>query len=626
MRMKRSSFVCLGAAGSKDSLVYQEIPGREGGEEFFLFFAAGSPLQESLLRTLFREAVSASRLGAPYHYFLKFIERFASLVAEAGTGDDPLVNALLLIQIRRGDDVHVLCNRDALLLHWDGALGAETRIDSLPGFIELPLGGPSDQRDLFRRSPADLFCLFHFTAADDHTLALVPSREFAERHTEAFRNCIFFPAFEIPQEAGLELPIERSIPVLHWRAGGCEKARMAIEAAGEHRRMRKPIAAAAAVAIAAVAAVVAFRAVGDRHAGGGDRAMLVAADVQGNGAAERTPGGTGNAAGASGAEAVSLAEAWASSYRAPVTSSPLVRDGMVFFGCRDGYLYACDAEGKLTWKYKAAGGIGASPLCVDDRIICADYSGQIFCLARESGSVKWRLRSGSKIVSSPIAAGNAVYAATTDGRVVAARLGDGSRLWQKKIGASIRATGAAGRNYVVAATTDGIVAKLDAAGSILWKVSIGGEIISSPACIEERGIVVLGGPDGAVHALSLATGESVWRFAAGSPVTGSPRVDEGVIYIGARNGSVYAIDLDGNERWHRDIGGAVLSKPLVTAGFVFITTYGSQLVALDTEAGTIIGRYRAGSPIYSSPASDGKRVYFGSNGGVFHALWLAPPA
>jgi len=635
MEMKRSSFVCLGEPGGKDSLVYQEIPGRDGGEEFFLFFAPGDPRQEPLLRAMFREAVSASRLGSPLHYFARVMETFGREPAFAAENDDPLEKALLLIEIRRGEEVNILCNRDAALVHWNGETCALAPFESVPGLRELALDGGRGQRDLFHRAPEDYFALYRFETSGFHTLALVPSRDFAERHEETLRNSIFFPSFEIPRETGIALPVERSFPVLHWRTAGRADARPApapaarIFAAAPRKGMprRLPLAAGAAAVVIAIAAALILRGGGDRAAVEAGRSSLVAVDAAEGTATEQTraaeapsPNGAGVRAGAV------LSEAWRKSFRAPVTSSPRVEGGTVYFGCRDGHLYAYGADGELKWKYRASDGVGASPLVTGGRVVCADYRGQLFCLDAAKGTPIWKISLGAKVVSSPAGGGDALYAATTDGRVVAVALRDGKRLWEKKIGASMRATPAAGRNYVVAATTDGALVKLDSSGKILWTAAVGGEILSSPLAIDEKEIVVVGAPNRAVEARSLATGKVAWKLAADSPVNGSPVLDGEAIYVGARSGSVYAVGLDGALRWRSGAGGAVLSKPVVSGGVVFVTTYGSQLVALDAATGEAVGRYRADSAIYSSPAVDGARVYFGSNGGVFRALWLVPPA
>ena len=75
-------------------------------------------------------------------------------------------------------------------------------------------------------------------------------------------------------------------------------------------------------------------------------------------------------------------------------------------------------------------------------------------------------------------------------------------------------------------------------------------------------------------------------------------------------------------KWRRAVGGAVLSKPLVMDDQVFVTHYGSKLVAVERETGEVSGEFKADSPIYSSPAYSGDRLFFGSNGGVFYVLNL----
>jgi len=635
MEMKRTSFVCFGAQGSKDALVYQEIPGRDGGEEFFLFFSPGEPEQEPILRTLFREAVSASRLGAPAHYFSRFLEQFKALAADAGGEWDILEGVLLMIEIRRGNDVHVLCNRDAVLVHGDGRTGRRDSGESLKGFSEVPLGRTKDQRDLFRRAPEDMFSLYRFTLAEgEHTVIVAPSSEFVARHDESLRNSVFFPSFEFPRDMGIELAASRSFPALHWKGGMAEESAALDErAVSGRKRVNVPL---LAVALAgAIAIVILFGSIvthDKSHGPEEPKALLGATD-----AAKKEKSDSGRAGGSSsvdenepaGAERArhfDLPEAWRRTFGAAVTSSARYCRGKVYFGCRDGYLYAFTPEGELAWKYRSGAGIGASPCCAEDRVICADYRGSLFCLDANSGKALWSFSTRSKIVSTPERSGDIVFAATTDGRAFAVRLGDGRKLWEKKLGTSIRANLAAGKDYVLVVTTDGTLVKLDRRGTIIWKTNVGAGVASSPACDEDRDLIVLGAKDGGVHGLSLSSGGRAWRFPANSAVDGSPLCGPDAIYIGSENGTLYSLSYDGTLRWKRDVGGAVRSKPLIAGVAVFVTTYTAELVAVDAASGEPAGEYRAASPIYSSPGTDGKRIFFGSNSGVFHAVRLGAPA
>jgi outer membrane protein assembly factor BamB len=634
MEMKRTSFVCFGAQGNKDSLVYQEIPGRDGGEEFFLFFSPGNAAQEPLMRALFREAVSTSRLGAPEHYFARFIEQFSALTGTAGADGDVIGDALIMIQIRRGDEVHLLCNRDASLVHWKGGPGWHNPVESLQGFSEIRLGSSHDQRDLFHRAPEDTLVLYRFTlGSGEHTLILAPSNDFVERHAESLRNSVFFPSFEFPREVGIELAVARSFPALHWRDGEREEATAAPErAVARARRLNVPLIAGA---IAASAAVVLFFGPLLRHRESEKpretHALLGAADVSkpdSTALAGTRRSGVRDATSAAvqdDAARLALAEAWRRQFGAAVTSSPRCYGGKIYFGCRDGFLYAFSSDGSLAWKYRSGAGIGASPCCVQGRVICANYRGDLFCLDANTGTVVWSLATGSKIVSSPQAGRDIIVVGTTDGRLVAVRPRDGGRLWEKKLGAAIWANPAVGSDCIVAATKDGALAKLDFRGKIVWKAHPGGGIFSSPLCIEEKGIVVFGTDDGFVNGYVLSSGARAWRFAAGSAVDGSPSRGENAIYIGAGNGKLHALSFDGTPLWQCAVGGAVRSKPAIIGSSVFVTTYGSRLVAVDAATGRPLGEFRAASPVYSSPESDGERIYFGSNVGVFHAVAIRAP-
>lgn len=632
--MKRTSLACFGAQGSKDSLVYQEIPGKDGGEEFFIFFSPGESGQEPILRTLFREAVSASRLGAPEHYFALFIDHFKTLAEAGGTDGDAMRDALIMIHIRRGGDAYLLCNRDASLVHWDGGGGWHNPIESLEGFNEIPLGDSIEQRDLFHRAPEDMFALYRFTIGKgEHTLILVPSNDFIAMHAESLRNSIFFPSFEFPREVGIELAVTRSFPALHWRGGDVEQA-----PPQEKRpvaRPKRPSAPVVAGAIAAALAIIVFfspflkhrKSDGPREAG----SYLAAEDNAKGDTTQSAAGKKGSAHDAKVLEEgdiegqLRLSEAWKAQFKDAVTASPRCRDGKVYFGCRDGYFYAFTIDGRLAWKYRSGAGIGASACCVGARVVCANYGGDIFCLDAKSGASIWSLATGSKIVGSPQAVGDMIVAGTMDGRLVAARLADGRKLWERKIGSSVWSSPAVGSDFIIAAAKNGSLMRYDGHGKLIWKTSVGGRILSSPLCIEDRDLVIFGSENGNVYGYAISSGKRVWRFAAGSEVDGSPANGQRAIFIGTAGGNLYALAFDGTQLWRCGVGGAVRSKPAIVGSLVFVTTYASRLVAVDSASGRTVGEYRASSPVYSSPESDGKRIFFGSNGGTLQAVWIKAP-
>jgi eukaryotic-like serine/threonine-protein kinase len=60
-----------------------------------------------------------------------------------------------------------------------------------------------------------------------------------------------------------------------------------------------------------------------------------------------------------------------------------------------------------------------------------------------------------------------------------------------------------------------------------------------------NGVVYVGAENGNVYALNAAYGAKLWSSTTGGYVASSPAVVNGVVYIGSHDGNVYAFDLAG---------------------------------------------------------------------------------
>ena len=68
----------------------------------------------------------------------------------------------------------------------------------------------------------------------------------------------------------------------------------------------------------------------------------------------------------------------------------------------------------------------------------------------------------------------------------------------------------------------------------LWRVEVGGRVNSAPAVVD--GVLYVGAANGGVFALDIATGSQVWQFNANNPISSSPAVVDGSVYVGSDNG------------------------------------------------------------------------------------------
>ena len=76
-------------------------------------------------------------------------------------------------------------------------------------------------------------------------------------------------------------------------------------------------------------------------------------------------------------------------------------------------------------------------------------------------------------------------------------------------------------------------------------------------------------------------GTRLWYFNAGKQINSSPRIDSGLLYFGAVDGNIYALDAEkGNAVWFFPTNGPISSSPAVSNNIVYIGSLDNGLYAL----------------------------------------------
>ena len=82
-----------------------------------------------------------------------------------------------------------------------------------------------------------------------------------------------------------------------------------------------------------------------------------------------------------------------------VASSPAELDGIVYFGCKDEYLYAVDSKtGEEKWKFKA-GDWGDNVFISDGVVYLNSFDGNLYAIDSKTGEEKWKVKAGDWISS-----------------------------------------------------------------------------------------------------------------------------------------------------------------------------------------------------------------------------------
>lgn len=341
--------------------------------------------------------------------------------------------------------------------------------------------------------------------------------------------------------------------------------------------------------------------------------------------------------------------AWRFETHGPVRSTPVMRDGTVFFGSTDGHLYALDAEGgSLKWAFRAGDAVASSPAIVDDFVIFGDRTNTYWALDRETGAVRWSFATGPDKslawglegwdyhTASVTIDGQRAYFGSGDGGIYAVDWRTGEEHWRVETSRRIRSTPAVVDGVVYIGGGDGWVRAIAAEdGNELWAFQTSGveldaesagfdrtQIQASPAVVD--GTVYIGSRDASLYALDAATGEVLWHREDGSAwVVGSAAISGDRLFNGrSSSGNFRGVNRHtGEELWVQNAQGAVFASPTVVDDLVYVSSGAGWVWAFDIDDGSPAWGYRlTRGGVYSSPLVRDGRVYLGADDGWFYAI------
>jgi outer membrane protein assembly factor BamB/tRNA A-37 threonylcarbamoyl transferase component Bud32 len=168
--------------------------------------------------------------------------------------------------------------------------------------------------------------------------------------------------------------------------------------------------------------------------------------------------------------------------------------------------------------------------------------------------------------------------------------------------------------------TPGTAAFISGQGVLpIWEFTCEDEVRSSPTVAE--GIVYIGAYDNNLYALDAQTGQFVWKYATDGGIASSPCVSRDMVFVGSEDRILYAINARaGGIAWTCPTGERIRSSPRIEYNQVFFGSDDGHLYAVSAQSGRVTWKFQALGPIRSSPAISDDVVYFGSDDGHVYAL------
>ena len=620
-------------------LVYREQS--SGGRGLHLLMqdvsARGSESRRRFLLACFRDTIAqymaTARVTGAHVFLRERVRVFDALSRAVDTRLDDYQGLGLFVALREGDAVYVLCARgSSTRVRWKGVF-VPLSAAGVDGVSELAIETSRSQQDLFAQTLPESLALYRVTALPGDSTARELLIGGGPDDMAASVDAVEHASGRLAEHAPLDR-LRRTVLMLKVDAptvGNQKNAAGSVRVEKEPRaRMSRTLAlgiAGALVLVAGVAGVGYWRSAMDTGARThvDETALketpppvLQKREIPDTSGEERTPA---QAPAPVPETKRGFGVAWQQSFRAAVTSSPVVAGDAVVFGGRDGKIYSyARSDGTRQWTYAAQGGVGASPVFRGGVVIAADYAGNVVALRAGSGALIWKRALREKIVSTPAVTGERIAVGTSSGRVYALSLDTGRVLWKFATRGAVRGGIVESGGLFLVPSQDGRLYALDeATGVRKWFLTVGGPIAASPASDDD--VVVVGSPRGDIMAVDLAHGKSRWTYRAGGAVNSGLVLDGGRVYAGAADRRVYCIDAKSGELvWRFDTDGVILSRPYVGDGRVVVTSYDGFVYCLDAATGTLVDRYETGEAIFSSPAVVDDHVFFGNNAGRFYCL------
>ncbi len=285
-----------------------------------------------------------------------------------------------------------------------------------------------------------------------------------------------------------------------------------------------------------------------------------------------------------------------------------------YFGCMDHYIYCINAEnGEEIWKFKTNGMV-LSPVSevYEDVIYVGGYGGKMYAIDFETGKEIWSFQASKEIFCLPFVNSEKLYFTSRDSNLYCLNTKDGREIWRFRMGDESAFSPVAYKGRVYVGSFDGNLYCLEEeTGKEIWRFRTGGEVQSDNTLLVHEDVVYIPSWDNYLYALRADTGKELWRSKLGKlGLSSSPLVYQGVLYIGSRDGILFALDLNGKELWRFRTGGIVIGVG-IKDGIIYLPSEDSNVYALNLD-GKELWRFRAGGSVYDFPCFFNDNIYFGS--------------
>ncbi len=239
----------------------------------------------------------------------------------------------------------------------------------------------------------------------------------------------------------------------------------------------------------------------------------------------------------------------------------------LYLACQDGCLIALTTTGERVWTFSAGNKISCIPAVDDKKVYVTCKDGNLYAVDKQTGELVWKFTDGTPSWGNPLVRDGVVYVGFSGGKFYAINSTTGEKIWEFVASGALSSGTLEGLLYVP--SSDGNLYALRPDGTLVWKYTIGGKLVTWKPLLVENGVVYVMGFDNNLYAIE--GGNLRWKTALDSPTLFPPRVVGNRLMCASMAGGLYALD--------KATGTVIFRKPLQARNTRLVLAGGKLLVA-----------------------------------------------
>lgn len=286
----------------------------------------------------------------------------------------------------------------------------------------------------------------------------------------------------------------------------------------------------------------------------------------------------------------------------------------------------------LQWTFKAGDAVESSPVVAQGKIIFGSRNGILYCVNINNGQLLWTFDTRTAIDAPPMVSGEYIYVGNLAGDFFKIGLSDGKVIWKYSCGSQIYASANSfinkqGESVIIIGAYDFMMRGLSSStGKLLWQFKTKNFIHGAGAVDEKRGLVAFGGCDAKLRIADINSGKEVFEILLSSYIPAPPAVMDGVVYVGNYGSELTAINLDsGKICWtfgDKNIAAPFVSPPAVTATTVIIGDKNGMIHFIARATGKRIGSFQVDGEVSGILAAKDDSVLVSTVSGLLYIIDL----